>query len=951
MGSELRALRRHTACYSAPSVGLVAAVLVVCLAWLTLQPAWASGEENDPAMQLAACRQKVLDAPQDYLSHLCFFQVARQYSRSTHPQAWSQSREALQTRRRDDTDHGWPSLVLGYFATGRDNEAALRHFEAAIPQLERHGETLGVVLAHANAHRILLRQGQHRAATEHMLAAQRSAEAGANSEATARALVLAASHRLNTGGDLGRSYADLQRAAGLVAERDDLARLQSSILFELGRLAFELGRWHDAITTYEHLLALRQAQEDAYGTAGIALNIAMARQGQLELAPDAAALPDLEARAAVALDLANKEGSRINAARAHRMLAEVLISRRPEDAKVHIEACLAAAREIADVAIESSCHSVRGRLLAQRDPAAALAASRQGLDLAQRHQNPLYEVFAWRSLVRAAWHALEREAALEVSHQALDAIESLRKVQQDPLTRAQLLSNWSTELAWLAGRLLEDETPDLAQAFAIIERLRSPVLLESVERSPTVGTSEGERRRIRKRIAAIQRRLLDPGLGSDLRQRLLNELDGWELQERFLAAPEVAKERRETRFVELREIEATLRPDEALLSFQIDLWIDFFGQAGGGAWVIVSTAQGSRRFALDPSLALAPSVSIFLGLLQRRDGSEADVAHQLYTALLTDALADLPAATRRLVLVPDGVLHHLPFAALRAEPEAPALGQRFEIVQAPSASLWHRWRHDEVPPARRSLLALADPRLPSAPRHADTTRSAVLLQGLHLGQLPHARHEGRAIVRRLGGRLVVGAEASEHFVKGHDLAQYGVVHFASHAVADGQRAERSCLILTPGGLEEDGLLRSPEIADLDLGGRLVVVSACQTAAGELLRAEGILSLARAFFEAGAHGVIGSRWPLRDADAAFFFESFYGHLATGQSAAAALRSARREAIAKGLPTAAWAGVSLLGNGDLRVSPEAAAGASTWGWKVAGGGAMLLLLGFWGWRRTK
>ena len=942
-------------------------VLALCLGWATPGQVRADAGETDATAQLSTCRQKVSEAPQDYPSYLCFFQVARQYSRATHPEVWSQSLEALQASRHDVADHGWPNLVLGYFAMGSDNDASLHYFEVAARRLESHGESLGVVLAHANAHRILLRRGNQQAATHHMLAAQRNAEADDDPEAKARAMVLAAGHRINTGGDLGRSYADLQRASELISERQDLARLRASILFELGRLAFELGRWDDAITTYEHLLVLRRADDDAYGMAGIALNIAMARQGQLELRPDPAALPDLEARAQVALDLATNEGSRINAARAHRMLAEVLISTRPLDAQGHLDACLQAAREIADAAIESSCLSVRGRLLASQDPVAALAVSRMGLELARQNQSPLYEVFAWRSVVRAAWQVLDRDAALAISHQALDAIEALRQAQQDPLTRAQLLSHGSTELAWLAGRLLESEPPELAQAFGVIERLRSPVLLETTSDPDTSGlntsgpdtsgpaedaASDADRLGIRKRIAATQRRLLDPELDSDLRRQLLDELEGWELEERFLAKPKILTAANDFSPVTLQDIEATLRPEEALLSFQIDLWTDFFNQPAGGAWVIVSTSEGSRYHAIHAP-ALEASISIFLGLLQRRDGSEADAARQLYTTLLADALRDLPAATRRLVLVPDGPLHHLPFAALRPGDGTTVLGEQFEVVLAPSASLWHRWRHEDVTPPRRALLALADPRLPSDPRHADTTRNAVLLQGMRLGQLPHARREGQAIVRRLGGRLVVGDEASERFVKAHDLAQYGVVHFASHAVNDGVHPERSCLVLAPGALEEDGLLRSPEIADLDLQGRLVVLSACQTADGELLRAEGILSLARAFFEARAHGVIGSRWPLKDTDAAYLFDTFYRHLSTGQSAATALRSARRDAIAQGLPTAAWAGVSLMGNGDLTVTPEAGARRAPGPWTMRI--ALVLLLALlltsviWMWKR--
>ncbi len=66
-------------------------------------------------------------------------------------------------------------------------------------------------------------------------------------------------------------------------------------------------------------------------------------------------------------------------------------------------------------------------------------------------------------------------------------------------------------------------------------------------------------------------------------------------------------------------------------------------------------------------------------------------------------------------------------------------------------------------------------------------------------------------------------------------------------------------------------------------------------------------------------MIGSRWPIRDDEAAWFFGAFYRHLGTGVSLAAALRLAKRDAIAAGRPARAWAGVVLLGSGDLRPQP--------------------------------
>ena len=141
----------------------------------------------------------------------------------------------------------------------------------------------------------------------------------------------------------------------------------------------------------------------------------------------------------------------------------------------------------------------------------------------------------------------------------------------------------------------------------------------------------------------------------------------------------------------------------------------------------------------------------------------------------------------------------------------------------------------------------------------------MLLQGLRLGRLPHARRESRAIERHVGGvEALIGEYASVKALKSWDVGAYDVLHFAAHAVGDEARPERS-------GPVDSGRLggRRPtagaRIEARDLDGRIVVLSACYTATGVVLSGEGVLSLARAFFEAGAHAVVGSRWPLRDVD--------------------------------------------------------------------------------------
>jgi CHAT domain-containing protein len=128
----------------------------------------------------------------------------------------------------------------------------------------------------------------------------------------------------------------------------------------------------------------------------------------------------------------------------------------------------------------------------------------------------------------------------------------------------------------------------------------------------------------------------------------------------------------------------------------------------------------------------------------------------------------------------------------------------------------------------------------------------------------------------------------------------------------------------------------------------VVLSACDSAEGSLLPGEGPLSLARAFFAGGARGVVATRWPLRDDDAAFMMERFYQALGAGQSVSTALRQARHEAIEAGLPAAAWAGIAALGDGELRpITPRPKRGALRY-WVAAIVG---LLIGVGTWRQRR
>jgi CHAT domain-containing protein len=144
-------------------------------------------------------------------------------------------------------------------------------------------------------------------------------------------------------------------------------------------------------------------------------------------------------------------------------------------------------------------------------------------------------------------------------------------------------------------------------------------------------------------------------------------------------------------------------------------------------------------------------------------------------------------------------------------------------------------------------------------------------------------------------KTYLGLAATEAAVKQEDLMGYRRIHFATHAVMDERIPARSGVVLSLVDTgKEDGVLRMPEIFNLDLDADLVVLSACQTGLGKLVRGEGMVGLTRAFLYAGARRVAVSLWEVNDLATADFMKSFYQNM-KGAAPAMALRDAKQAMI--------------------------------------------------------
>jgi CHAT domain-containing protein len=891
-----------------------------------------------------SCDRLAAGAPESESTAHCFDQAGVALQQTDTAKA--RLRELL----RSHPGSPWPRFYLVY----RDPNAGAELSRIADVFASRR-DALGEVAARVSLYRLLFNAGRVDEAGAQVERTVRAAQAAGNPELIGRARVLKARYLWGTGKDLEGAYVLLRQAEPALFPQGAYSP-QREYLLALANLDLELGRYQEGLEAFRRLADLAAERKDSFGEA-------TARYGMARAVLDQTGeLPNEEGRRE-AVRLAEQALGPAMAARNANILVNVHwilgVLSRGEAARSHFDACRSAAETARD---QSYCLDGLARLLSRSDARAAQEAIDRSLALARQAQDPWSVAFAWRERMRASWATGGAERAFADSRSALDVIEALRDQQAGSSGQAQAFSTWSEDYYWLSGRLItaaqtEGRPEDLDRAFQVAERLRARTLADALEAAHAVPAAAAPIRQKRgvamERISTVQRRLLDPALPAADRAADTRELERLEVEEADLrnqlarTAPVLDASRRPD-FATLPRVRQALGADEALLSFQVSSWEDERGDFAGGSWLLVTTRGGTRVYRLPARGELRPAARLFNGTFERRDGSDALPAASLYRRLLEAPLRELPPGIRRLILVPDDALHQIPFAALRPGAKEP-LAARYELTEVPSATLWLSWKGRRPATAPVPALALADPPLPGGEdvqlaAAKERAAAAVFASGIRLGPLPYARAESRAVVRDLGGGSVqrLGEDASEVYVKTTPLQRFGVLHFATHAVTDEANPDRSGVLLAPGAANQDGLLQIREIVDLDLRGRVIVLSACSSNTGAMLRGEGVMSLARAFFQAGAHTVVASLWRLRDDEAADFFDRFYRHLGRGRSVAAALQAAQRDMIRDGAPAAAWAGLVVLGDGDLVPLPGGRKGwnVPVWAW-VAGAAAAVLL----------
>lgn len=606
---------------------------------------------------------------------------------------------------------------------------------------------------------------------------------------------------------------------------------------------------------------------------------------------------------------------------------------------------------------------------AQDDLAAAFDLYRQALPIHRDVGDPAGEAETLAAIAGAERQRDDLPAARQAIEAALEILESVRATAVSPELRATYFSTVRDHFEFSIDLLMELDRRRPGAGFAALalrasEQARARSLLDVLGQSglgPAAASAADlarEERDIHGEIDALEDRrlaLLRTGaapagelerLEAEIRE-LLGRLERIRVRMR-LASPRYAA-LAQPRPASLDEIQReALDAETLLLEYQL-------GRERSFLWAV--EADALHAFTL-PGRAeieeLARQAHQGLALSSRRESRYPTerVLCELSRVLLQPVTERL--STKRLLIVADGALEVVPFAVLPDPaglsgcPGGPPLIARHEVVTLPSASTLLALRRDgrTRPRPTARLAVVADPvfdpldervrrraapagSAPSAaraePRPAaaslDVRRSAEEVGIASFARLPFSRAEAQAVLGLVRPETRFAAfdfAASKELATSGRLADYEIVHFATHALVNSKHPELSGIVLSlvdEEGRPRDGFLRLHEIYGLDLPIELVVLSGCRTALGKEVRGEGLVGLTRGFLHAGARSTLVSLWSISDRATAELMARFYHHLLVeGRNPAAALQRAQLSMWQEAAWQAPshWAGFVLQGD---------------------------------------
>lgn len=737
-------------------------------------------------------------------------------------------------------------------------------------------------------------------------------------------------------GEIEDSLESSEKVIAICRDLNEPNRLAEA-LREAGRTYSLLGRMQESLDRLGEALSIREAQRQVRHQVGILTEIGWAYylQGEtvkaIEIYQQALELTRADGRQGPAgtldrLGSALRQAGRLDEAHDAYQQALKLMADASPFVKAHTMANLA------------ELHVERGK------PERALEYCEQAIALFEKSRDMNALAHTLSIAARAERQTGELQAARQRLERVLEILDSVRyRVDRQAFQDAFQSANFSYYQAYVDLLMqMHAERPD--QGFELLaltasERTRARRLEESWAADPSRERTVNPdllriSRKLRAEIDAKDRqrmRLVETGSSpkelekiDQEQEKLLLELD------RIQAEVRPRRRSPETTF-DLAQVQRFLGEDTLLLYYALGLEKSFL-------WLLDGTSVRSH------SLAPAAEISALARRCHQLFGQKQSPPVKLQVGLYLERLSEIllrpvmdELAGKRLIIVPDGAIQYVPFAALHGSSGLPLLENHIISFLPSAASLpLLESRSAKSASVPKAVAVFADPvfsnqdvrlgRSAESGRPAmppDLERSARDLGLREFSRLPFTRQEGEAILSLFPEKNRLQAfdfAASRETLLGLDLAQFRILHFATHSLLHPRYPELSGIVLSlvdAQGQPRAGFLRAHDIADLELKAELAVLSACRTGLGKEIPGEGLIGLPQAFMDAGVPSVVVSLWSVSDPATSELMQRFYlGMVEEQLPPPAALRKAQLFMLGQEnwSDPYYWAGFLLLGRPD-------------------------------------
>jgi CHAT domain-containing protein/Tfp pilus assembly protein PilF len=532
------------------------------------------------------------------------------------------------------------------------------------------------------------------------------------------------------------------------------------------------------------------------------------------------------------------------------------------------------------------------------------------------------------------------EDALKSYQEAIDTIEKSRStIDDEDLKTSFLRSNRRLEVYHNAIDLLyrmnqiNRAARNVELAFQYMERAKARGFLDSLEigrvsvaqkSNPEV---EAKAREIQSRLARLSRESFYEPESSERRAAIEKEIqvqedEYEELRRNIRSRDPIYSGLRFPEIMTLRALRKKILDTETVV----------FTYALGkeAAFGLAISREKETFFRLPSTEALRDLVADYLKTISDREHPMTGSGNNLYQTLL---LPGIDRLYRRMIIVPDDVLHYLPFETLGPSGVSSWIGNEADVSYSSSLSSLAEIikRADRRKLSVMDLLAVA-----ASGGEESGARTRLAFSEKEVDDISNLYPPKKCLVLK-------GKNATEKALKTIHLEDYKMIHFAAHGLIDEQKPVRSAIVLSADpDSDEDGYFQAREIYNLRLNAEIVALSACRSAAGRMIRGEGIEGLNRSFLFAGSSAVLMSLWPVDDEATGHLMRRFYLHLREGDSLAAALRLAKTEMIGSAdfSHPYYWGGFVVSGFADRRLYRK-----TRW-WPLAAiGSAVFLAAGLW------